>query len=179
MKGSGNDFSTVLRKLYFFCLPTCGMRSRYIKKHKYLFRHIGKGVMWQPRNFPSDPELISIGDNVKIAANVTFINHDTLSGMLNQKYKTNKFKHNRGCIKIGNNVMIGARVMILPNVQIGNNVVIGAGSIVTKDIPDNSVAAGVPCRVVGSFEALAEKREKVEFYEDSSMYWKIFEDNRK
>ena len=159
MKGSGNDFSTILRKLYFYCLPTCGMRSKYIKKHKQRFYHIGKGVMWQPRNFPSDPELISIGDNVKIAANVIFINHDTLSGMLNQKYKTNKFKHNRGCIKIGNNVMIGARVMILPNVQIGNNVVIGAGSIVTKDIPDNSVAAGVPCRVVGSFEALAKERK--------------------
>lgn len=45
--------------------------------------------------------------------------------------------------------MIGAGTVILPDVKIGSNVVIGAGSIVCKDIPDNSVAAGVPCRVVG------------------------------
>ena len=53
------------------------------------------------------------------------------------------------------------------------------GSIVTKDIPDNSVAAGVPCKVVGSFEALVGKSKEVEYYEDPSIYWKVFEDSRK
>ena len=43
-----------------------------------------------------------------------------------------------------------------------DNVVIGGGSIVTKDIPDNCVAAGVPCKVVGSFDALVKKRERRE-----------------
>ena len=132
MKGNGNGFTTLLRKLYFYCLPTCGMRSNYIKRHRYLFHHIGENVMWQPRNFPADPELVSIGDNVKIAANVSFVNHDILYGMLNQKYRTNRFKKNQGCIKIGDNVMIGARVMILPNVQIGNNVVIGGAVLLRR-----------------------------------------------
>ena len=52
-----------------------------------------------------------------------------------------------GKIEIGDNVWIGGGVTVLPGVTIGNNVVIGAGSIVTKDIPDNSLAYGNPCRV--------------------------------
>ncbi len=45
---------------------------------------------------------------------------------------------------IGNNVYIGQNAMVLPGVQIGNNVIIGAGAIVTHNIPDNSIAVGVP-----------------------------------
>ena len=51
-------------------------------------------------------------------------------------------------IRIGNDVWIGSNVVVLPGVTIGNNVVIGAGSVVTKDIPDNVVAFGAPCRVI-------------------------------
>lgn len=50
-------------------------------------------------------------------------------------------------VKIGNNVWIGTRTIILPGVEIGDNVVIGAGSVVTKDIPSNTMAAGNPCVV--------------------------------
>lgn len=53
-------------------------------------------------------------------------------------------------IMIGNNVWIGGGVIIMPGVTIGDNVVIGAGSVVTKDIPDNVVAYGNPCRVMRS-----------------------------
>lgn len=49
---------------------------------------------------------------------------------------------------IGNNVWIGGGAIIMPGVIIGNNVVIGAGSVVTKDIPDNVIAYGNPCRVI-------------------------------
>jgi len=120
----------------------------------------GGGVFWQPRRFPSDPELISIGNNVKIASNVIFINHDIAHNMLNEKFNTTDFKPLWGSIEIGNNVMIGAETIILPNVKIGSNVIIGAGSVITKDIPDNVVAAGVPCRVIGGFEQYVEKRKK-------------------
>ena len=51
-------------------------------------------------------------------------------------------------VKIGNNVWIGGRAVICPGVTIGDNVTIGAGSVVTKDIPSNVVAAGNPCRVI-------------------------------
>ena len=51
-------------------------------------------------------------------------------------------------ITVGNNVLIGANVTVLPGVTIGNNTVIGAGSVVNKDIPDGVVAAGNPCEVI-------------------------------
>ena len=51
-------------------------------------------------------------------------------------------------INIGNDVWFGGNVTVLPGVNIGNNVIIGAGSVVTKDIPDNMIAAGNPCRIL-------------------------------
>ena len=51
-------------------------------------------------------------------------------------------------IHIGNNVWIAANVVVIDGVNIGNNVVIGAGSVVTKDIPDNYLAYGIPCKPI-------------------------------
>lgn len=51
-------------------------------------------------------------------------------------------------VTIGNNVWIGGSVTILPGVTIGDNVTIGAGSVVTRDIPSNSIAVGNPCKVI-------------------------------
>ena len=68
-----------------------------------------------------------------------------------------------GCIEIGDNVFIGAGTRILYDTRIGSNVVVGTGSIITKDVPDNSIVAGIPARVIGSFSDYAEKalaREK-------------------
>jgi len=56
-------------------------------------------------------------------------------------------------INIGNNVWIGANAVINPGVTIGNNVVIGSGSVVTKDIPDNVIAVGNPCKVLRAITA--------------------------
>ena len=53
---------------------------------------------------------------------------------------------------MGDNVFVGAITTILPGVQIGNNVIIGAGSVVTRSIPDNMVAAGNPAKVICSLE---------------------------
>ena len=157
MKGDGNGWSTLLQKLYFMVIPTAVGRSNYIKKHEYQFKHIGNFVHWQPRVFPTDPEMISIGNNVRIASGVEFVNHDGIYKMLNRKFNTNRFVPNIGCIEIGDNVEIGSDTIILPNVKIGSNIIIGSGSIVTKDIPDNSVAVGVPCRVIGDFKTFVEK----------------------
>lgn len=56
-------------------------------------------------------------------------------------------------------MFIGANSIILYDVMIGNNVIIGAGSIVTKSIPDESVAVGVPCKVIDNFDNFIEKRK--------------------
>jgi serine acetyltransferase len=53
---------------------------------------------------------------------------------------------------VGNNVFLGINVTVMPGVTIGDNVVIGAGAVVTRDIPSNSVAVGVPAKVVMSVE---------------------------
>ena len=65
-------------------------------------------------------------------------------------------------VKIENNVWIGAGAILLPCVTIGDNTVIGAGSIVTKDIPENVIAVGNPCRVMRKIT----DRDKEYYYRD-------------
>ena len=91
-----------------------------------------------------DCAKIRFGNNVLIAPNCGFY---TAAHPLdvNNRIKWLEFAHP---ITIGNNVWIGANTIVLPNVVIGDNVVIGAGSVVTKDIPSNSLAYGSPCRVI-------------------------------
>ena len=68
-------------------------------------------------------------------------------------------------VHIGKNVWIGAGVIILPGVTIGDNSVIGAGSVVTKDIPANVVAVGVPCRVMRPIG----ERDEIYYYKDNKI----------
>ena len=96
--------------------------------------------------------MISFGNNVHVASGVTFINHDVSHAMLNHMDMEHRYKQRFGEIKIGSNVFIGSNSSILYDVTIGDNVIIGAGSLVNKDIPSGSVSAGVPAKVVGSFD---------------------------
>lgn len=78
-----------------------------------------------------------------------------------------------GRVEIGDNVFVGADAIILPNVKIGSDVIIGAGCVVTKDIPDNSVVVGNPCRVISSYEAFIEKnRQLMQQVPVYHTYWK-------
>lgn len=126
-------------------------RAEFLKKHNY-FKSIGEHCYLQPWNFGTEPHMISFGNNVHVASSVNFINHDISVFMFRYMEPDKKFKGRTGEITIGDNVFIGAHSTILYDVHIGNNVIIGAGSIVTKDIPDGVVAAGVPCKPIGSFE---------------------------
>ena len=132
-------------------------RTKYIVKHN-VFKSVGENFFFQPRLIPSDPELIKFHNNVTVASNVTFINHDIADLMLN-KLGLGYFPYNYGCIEVMDNVFIGSNTTILPNVKIGPNVIIAAGSVVTKDVPANSVVAGVPARVIESFDEYIEKRK--------------------
>ncbi len=106
--------------------------------------------------FGSEPYLISIGNNVRITFGVKFITHDGGVWTL-RKMGLLEDADVFGKIEIGDNTNIGWNVLILPGVKIGRNCVIGAGSIVTKNIPDGSVVAGVPARVIESIEEYYEK----------------------
>ena len=94
---------------------------------------------------PSHCWHIQIGDNVILAPRVHIIAHDASTGLFMDYTKL-------GNVKIGNNVFVGASTTILLGVTIGDNVIIGAGSIVSKDIPSNSVAVGNPAKVVCTLE---------------------------
>ncbi len=90
-----------------------------------------------------DDEEIFLGNNVMIAPNVTIT---TATHPICPELRERGLQYNRS-VRIGNNVWIGAGVIILPGVTVGDNSVIGAGSVVTRDIPANVVAYGVPCKV--------------------------------
>lgn len=126
-------------------------RAEFLKKKGY-FKHIGEHVYLQPWNFGTEPHLISFGNNVHVASNVSFINHDITCMMFNYMDKEHKYRLRQGEINIGDNVFIGSNSTILYDVTIGDNVIIGAGSLVNRDIPGGTVAAGVPAKVIGKFD---------------------------
>lgn len=91
-----------------------------------------------------DPAKVIFGNNVFVGPNC---------GFYTAGHPLNVIQRNKGLeyakpIKVGNNVWFGANVTVLPGVTIGDNCTIGAGSVITKDIPSNSLAYGNPCRVV-------------------------------
>ena len=89
---------------------------------------------------------------MRVTNHVQFITHDGGCWVVRNTQDSLKNCDLISPIKIGNNVHIGINSIIMPGITIGNNVIIGCGAIVTKDIPSNSVAAGVPCRVIRSLE---------------------------
>ena len=105
---------------------------------------LGKNVFINSNCYFMDGAKITVGDNVFIGPSCGFYtaNHPL-------DYQT----RNQGIeqalpILIGNNVWLGGNVIVLPGVKIGDGCVIGAGSVVTKDIEANSIATGVPCKVI-------------------------------
>ena len=105
---------------------------------------VGKNFFANHNTVILDPAKVTFGDNVFIAPNC---------GFYTAGHPIDYERRNQGLeyalpITVGNNVWIGGGVQVMPGVKIGNNVVIGGGSVVVKDIPDNSVAVGNPCRVI-------------------------------
>lgn len=91
-----------------------------------------------------DVGKVKIGANVMFAPNVSIY---TAGHPLHPDSRNSGYEYGVG-VTIGDNVWVGGNTVINPGVTIGNNVVIGSGSVVTKDIPDNMIAAGNPCRVI-------------------------------
>lgn len=151
-----NELKMMFRKAWFFCKLTSSQRTKYIYKHN-IFDKCGTNLFFQPRKLPADPKFIRIHNNVVIAADVTFVTHDVIYLMLRQINRELDIQH-ADCIEVMDNVFIGLGAIILPGVKIGSNVIIAAGSVVTKDVPSNSVVGGNPAKYISSFDKLLEKR---------------------
>lgn len=106
--------------------------------------HFGKGVYANFNLTLVDDTHIYVGDYTMLGPNVVLATagHPILPELRPLAYQYNM------PVRIGKNCWLGAGVIVLPGVTIGDNTVIGAGSVVTKDIPENVVAVGNPCRVL-------------------------------
>lgn len=159
----------LLTTLRLYTLRSGVKRAQYLKD-KGIFAHIGEGCSFQDRQLPLYPNLIKFGNNVHTASNIGFVTHDIAYKMLNKKYAEEckesgkKYKERVGCIEVGDNVFIGSGTRILYDVKIGSNVIIGSGSVVNRDVPDNTVVAGVPAKQIGTFEEFVAKYENATDY---------------
>lgn len=109
---------------------------------------VGEGCRLIQVDFSTEPYLIRLGNHVSATA-TRFETHDGGVWVFRDKNPDIDIVKP---ITVGDNVFIGYGSIILPGVTIGSNVVIGAGSVVSKDIPDNCVAAGIPARVIKPIE---------------------------
>lgn len=145
-----NYFKFFLKKILKFLLPKETEIDIYRK------RGVQIGTNCAFYNVSIDhcfPHLIKIGNNVTITHS-SLIAHDAST--------KRELGYSRvGVINIGNNVFIGWGCIILGNTHIGNNVIIGAGSIINKNIPDNSVVAGNPAKVICTYDYYIQKHKEL------------------
>ena len=125
--------------------------------------HFGSGVYANSNLTLVDDGHIYVGDKVMFGPNVTVA---TANHPVNAELRARALQYNKD-VHIGENAWIGAGTVIVPGVTIGKNTVIGAGSVVTKDIPDNVVAVGNPCRVIREVS----ERDDEFFYKNERIDW--------
>lgn len=153
-----------IRKIYYKFDKN--KKKRYIRNLVQKGLKLGENVFFVDSFFldPSHCFLISIGSNTTICPNVRLIAHDAST------------KNSMGCTKIGKitigcDCFIGDSTIILPGVSVGDNSIIGAGSVVTKNVPENHIAAGNPAKVISKTESYLEKMKTI------SNSKKIFDEN--
>ena len=109
--------------------------------------------------FGTEPWLITLGDHVDVTSGVSFLNHEggiwVARGLKPELNEYDKFSP----IRVGNNVMIGTGSLIMPGVTIGDNVIIAGHSVITKDIPSNSIVGGCPAKRISDMGRFLERLE--------------------
>lgn len=133
----------ILYKMFGDMKDSAVIHSPFICDYGYNI-HIGENFFSNYNCTILDGAEVTFGDNVFIAPNCCF----STAGHAIDAEQRNKGFEIAWKIKVGNNVWIGANVVVLPGVEIGDNTIIGAGSVVTKNIPSGVIAVGNPCHVL-------------------------------
>lgn len=143
-----------MRRYYF------SSSERYCKYLRSRGVAVGERTHLDPQTSTIDcsrPSLVSIGTDCYMNSGFSIITHDWVTNVFINSGR--EFLPSSGKVVIGNNVSFGRNVMVLKGVTIGDNCFIGAGSIVSRSVPANSVAVGVPCKVIMSIEEYYNRRK--------------------
>jgi len=147
-----------LRKIFLFIPDAVQRKLSPIKYAKRKGVNIKGNVrLYGKQSWGTEPWMITLGNNVHITNNVSFVTHDGGTLIL-RKYVPDLELSSP--IKIGDDVYIGINSIVLPGVSIGNNVIIAAGSVVTKDVPDNCVYGGVPAKFIKTVDDYFDKAKE-------------------
>ena len=152
-----------MREVFAECGDNCYIELPFHANWGGHHVHFGSGIYVNSNATFVDDGHIYVGDKVMIGPNVTIA---TANHPIDPELRGRGLQYNKD-VWIGENAWIGACVVIVPGVRIGKNTVIGAGSVVTKDIPDNVVAVGNPCRVLREVS----EHDREFFYKDERIDW--------
>jgi len=160
-----------MKRVYVkICKPSGYEYAEYEKKWGR-FHAIGNGCAFWPYTNITNPEYTRLGNNVMLSA-CTILGHDGSVAVLNKAY--GKKLDRVGKVDIKDNVFIGHGVIVLPNVTIGPNALVAAGAVVSKDVPEGAIVAGVPAKVIGRVDDLVNKLER----ETNALPWAEIINNR-
>ena len=153
--------SSLLREMFAEIGENCYIEPPFHSNWGGKHCHFGKNVYANFNLTCVDDTHIYVGDYTMFGPNVTLATagHPILPELREQAYQYNAPIH------IGKNCWIGAGAIILPGITIGDNVVVGAGSVVTKDLPDNVVAVGNPCKVLRNIN----ENDKIFYFKDKKI----------
>ncbi len=138
------------------CKPAGAEYAEFMRRHGGL-RAVGENCSILVSTVFTDPHLVRLGNNVHFSS-CALICHDGSVAMLDRAYGKNL--EGLGTIEIKDNCFIGYGVIVLPGVTIGPNAIVAAGAVVTKDVAENTVVAGVPARPIGTTDSLVQKMDE-------------------
>ena len=128
--------------------------AQYLRRHGG-FHAMGEHCSIQTNVMVTDPAHVRLGDNVRLSG-CTLFGHDGAVNMIKRAFGV--AVDAVGAIDIRDNVFIGHQAIVMPGVTIGPNAIVAAGTVVTKNVPPNSVVAGTPARVVGTLDDYVARR---------------------
>lgn len=136
-----------------YCQPDGMEWAAFLRRHAG-FYSMGDHCSIQMNVTFTDPKYVRIGSNVRLSGCI-FFGHDGSVNMLNRAYHCKLDKV--GKIDLRDNVFVGHGAIVLPGVTIGPNAIVAAGSVVSRDVPSNSIVAGAPAKVVANLDEYVEK----------------------